>query len=679
MDIDKETVPFVPNYDGSHKEPSVLPTKLPNLLLNGTMGIAVGMATSIPPHNLNELCDAVSALIDDPNLTVEDLVEIVKGPDFPTGGIIYNKKDILAAYATGRGGVVLRAVAEIKENKTGQFQIIVSEIPYQLNKAELIEKIANLVQEKKLEGIKDLRDESNKDGVRVVIDLKKDSYPKKILNQLFKMTELQTTFHFNMFALIDGIQPRVLNLKNVLEEFIKHRQVVIRARTVFDLNKAKERAHILEGLKMALDKIDLVIKTIRASKDKEEAKTELMAKFKFSERQTIAILEMRLQQLANLERQKIEDELKEKMALIKELEALLASEKKILAVIKDETAALKGKYGEERKTQIISHGVKEFTVEDLIPNEPTIIMTTTDGYIKRLPPDTFHQQSRGGKGVIGVTTKEEESVAQLLSTNTHDNILFFTNRGRVFQLFAYDIPQGSRTAKGQALVNFLQLAPNEKVTVMLAMSDLEEIKFLVMATRKGLIKKCALDEFANVRRSGLIALKLKTDDGMEWVRPSTGKDTIMIATKEGQAIRFDENDVRAMGRNAAGVHGVRLHGSDEVIGMDVVDPKNKQIEFLTIGENGLGKLTSVDSYKIQGRGGSGIKTAKVTEKTGFVIHASAVDIEKNKEKDIVLMSTKGQVIRLPFKSIPSSGRDTQGVRLMRFKEDGDKVVSVTLI
>ena len=679
FDIEKETVRFIPNYDGAHEEPTVLPTKLPNLLLNGTMGIAVGMATSIAPHNLGELCDAITALIDDPNLTIEDLVEIVKGPDFPTGGIIYNKKDILAAYATGRGGIVLRASAEIKENKAGQFQIIVSEIPYQLNKAELIEKIANLVQEKKLEGIKDLRDESNKDGVRVVIDLKKDSYPKKILNQLFKMTELQTTFHFNMLALVDGIQPRVLNLKNVLEEFIKHRQVVIRARTEFDLNKAKERAHILEGLKMALDKIDLVIKTIRASKDKEEAKTELMAKFKFSERQTIAILEMRLQQLANLERQKIEDELKEKMALIKELEALLASEKKILGVIKDETNELKEKYGEERKTQIISHGVKEFTVEDLIPNEPTIIMTTTDGYIKRLPPDTFRQQSRGGKGVIGVTTKEEESVEQLLSTNTHDNILFFTNRGRVFQLFAYDIPQGSRTAKGQALVNFLQLAPNEKVTVMLAMSDLENIKFLVMATRKGLIKKCALDEFANVRRNGLIALKLKADDGMEWVRPSTGQDTIMIATKEGQAIRFKEGDVRAMGRNAAGVHGVRLHGSDEVIGMDVVDPKNKQVEFLTIGENGLGKLTSIDSYKIQGRGGSGIKTAKVTEKTGFVIHASAVDIEKNKEKDIVLMSAKGQVIRLPFKSIPSSGRDTQGVRLMRFKEDGDKVVSVTLI
>lgn len=679
FDIEKETVRFIPNYDGAHEEPTVLPTKLPNLLLNGTMGIAVGMATSIAPHNLGELCDAITALIDDPNLMVEDLVEIVKGPDFPTGGIIYNKKDILAAYATGRGGIVLRAAAEIKEGKAGAFQIIVTEIPYQLNKAELIEKIATLVQEKKLEGIKDLRDESNKDGVRVVIDLKKDSYPKKILNQLFKMTELQTTFHFNMLALVDGIQPRVLNLKNVLEEFIKHRQVVIRARTEFDLNKAKERAHILEGLKMALDKIDLVIKTIRASKDKEEAKTELMAKFKFSERQTIAILEMRLQQLANLERQKIEDELKEKLALIKELEALLASEKKILGVIKTETTELKEKYGDERKTQIISHGVKEFTVEDLIPNEPTIIMTTTDGYIKRVPPDTFRQQSRGGKGVIGVTTKEEESVDQLLTTNTHDNILFFTNRGRVFQLFAYDIPQGSRTAKGQALVNFLQLAPNEKVTVMLAMSDLEQIKFLVMATRKGLIKKCALDEFANVRRNGLIALKLKSDDSMEWVRASTGSDTIMIATKEGQAIRFKEDDVRAMGRNAAGVHGVRLHGSDEVIGMDVVDPKNKQVEFLTIGENGLGKLTTIESYKVQGRGGSGIKTAKVTEKTGFVIHASAVDIEKCKQKDIVLMSAKGQVIRLPFKSIPSSGRDTQGVRLMRFKEEGDKVVSVTLI
>jgi DNA gyrase subunit A len=679
LDIEKETVKFSPNYDGSHLEPSVLPTKIPNLLLNGTMGIAVGMATSIPPHNLGELCDGITTLIENPDATVEDLAEIIKGPDFPTGGIIYNKKDILSAYVTGRGGIVMRAKADIKETKNGQFQIIVTEVPYQVNKADMIEKIAALVQEKKIEGIKDLRDESNKEGVRVVIELKKDSYPKKILNQLFKLTDLQTTFHVNMLALVDGIQPRVLNIKNVLEEFIKHRQVVIRARTEFDLNKNKERAHILEGLKMALDKIDLIIKTIRASKDKDEAKVELMDKFKFSDRQATAILEMRLQQLANLERQKVEDELAEKRALIKELESILASEKKILAIVKTETTELKEKYGDERRTQIIAHGIKDFTVEDLIPNEPTIIMTTTDGYIKRLPPDTFRQQSRGGKGVIGVTTKEEESVEQLLSTNTHDNILFFTNRGRVFQLSAYEIPQGSRTAKGQAMVNFLQLAPNEKISTMLAMSDMESFKYLVMVTKKGLIKKTSIDDYANVRRNGLIALKLKLDDSMEWVRPSTGDNDIMIATKEGQAIRFKETDARPMGRTASGVRGVRLHGSDEVIGMDAVDPKNKNIEFLTIGENGLGKLTTIDDYKVQGRGGSGIRTAKVTEKTGFVVHASAIDTSKAGEKDIVMMSAKGQVIRMPFSSIPSSGRATQGVRLMRFKEEDDKVVSVTLI
>jgi DNA gyrase subunit A len=679
LDIDKNTVRFNPNYDGSQNEPTVLPTKVPNLLLNGTMGIAVGMATNIPPHNLGELCEAVIKLIEHPETSIDELGEIVKGPDFPTGGIIYNKKDILTAYATGRGGIVMRAKAEIKENKAGQFQILVTEVPYQVNKAEMIEKIATLVQEKKIEGIKDLRDESNKDGVRVVIELKKDSYPKKILNQLFKLTDLQTTFHFNTLALVDGIQPRILNLKNILEEFIKHRQVVVRARTEFDLNKAKERAHILEGLKMALDKIDLVIKTIRAANDKDDAKIELMKKFDFSDRQATAILEMRLQQLANLERQKIEDELAEKKALIKELESILASEEKVFEIIKQETNEIKNKYSNERRTQIIAHGIKEFTVEDLVPNEPTIIMMTTDGYIKRVPPDTFHQQSRGGKGVIGVTTKDEESVEQLLSTNTHDNILFFTNRGRVFQLAAYDIPQASRTAKGQAVVNFLQLAPNEKIAVMFAMSELANTKYLVMVTKQGLIKKTALADFENVRRSGLIALKLKSDDSLEWVRRSTGKDTIMIATYEGQAIRFDEVDVRAMGRTASGVKGIRLHGKDYVIGMDVVDPTNKNIEFLTIGENGLGKLTSTEDYKIQGRSGSGIKTAKVTDKTGGIIHASAIDMTQSKEKDLILMSAHGQVIRLPFSSIPSSGRATQGVRLMRFKEDGDKVVSVTLI
>ncbi len=493
------------------------------------------------------------------------------------------------------------------------------------------------------------------------------------------MTELQTTFHFNMLALVDGIQPRVLNLKNVLEEFIKHRQVVIRRRTEFDLNKAKERAHILEGLSMALDKIDLIIKTIRASKDKEEAKTNLVSKFKFSDRQAVAILEMKLQQLANLERQKIEDELKEKRALIKELESILASKVKILNIIKDETSEIKAKYGQDRRTQIIAHGIKEFTTEDLIPNEPTIIMVTTDGYIKRLPPDTFHQQSRGGKGVIGVTTKEEESVQNLVSTNTHDNILFFTNRGRVFQLMAYDIPQASRTAKGQALINFLQLAPNEKVTALLGMNDMNNRKYLVMVTTRGNIKKTALEDFANVRRSGLIALKLKADDNLEWVKPSTGTDEIMVATKQGQAIRFKEKDVREMGRTASGVRGMRLKSGDEVIGMDIVDPKNKSLAFLTVGENGVGKRTELDEYKVQGRGGSGIKTAEITAKTGNLTFAKVVDAIEAKEKDLLLMSAKGQVIRLPFSSISSSGRATQGVRLMRFKEDGDKVSSVTLI
>jgi len=679
FDIEKNTVDFSPTYDGSHTEPGVLPAKIPNLLLNGSMGIAVGMATYIPPHNLGELCDGVIKLIDQPKTTVEELAEIIKGPDFPTGGIIYNKKDIQTAFATGRGGIVMRAKADIQEHKNGQYQIIVTEIPYQVNKAEMLEKIAALVQEKKIEGIRDLRDESNKEGVRVVIELKKDSYPKKILNQLFKMTDLQTTFHVNMLALVDGIQPRVLNLKTILEEFIKHRQVIIRRRTEFDLNKAKDRAHILEGLKMALDKIDLVIKTIRASKDKDEAKKNLMNQFKFTDRQVTAILEMRLQQLANLERQKVEDELKEKKTLIKELEAILASGIKILNIIRQETSDIKTKYAEERRTQIIAHGVKEFTVEDLVPNEPTTIITTTDGYIKRLPPDTFHSQSRGGKGVIGVTTKEEEAVEHLLTTNTHDNILFFTNRGRVFQLMAYDIPQTSRTAKGQALVNFLQLAPNEKLSALLATSDLEKVKYFVMVTSKGLIKKTDLADFANVRKSGLIAIKLKTDDDLQWVKPSSGEDNVIIATKLGQAIRFKEKDIRSMGRAASGVRAMKLKSNDEVIGMDVFDNKEKHLEFLIIGQNGLGKLTAIGDYKIQHRGGSGIKTAKVTEKTGHIIYGSVVDKDKSANKDLLMMSSQGQVIRMPFSSIPSSGRATQGVRLMRFKEAGDHVANVTLV
>lgn len=679
-DIEKNTVDFGATYDGSHKEPRVLPSKLPNLLLNGSMGIAVGMATNIPPHNLGEICDAIIHLIDTPDASIDDLLNFMPGPDFPTGGIIYNKKDIAAAYATGRGGVVIRAKTEIQEGKADQFKIIVTEVPYQVNKAALLEKIAELVQEKKLEGIKDLRDESNKEGVRIVIELKKDSYPKKVLNRLFQMTDLQTTFHLNMLALVDGLQPRVLNLKSILEEYVKHRQVVVRRRTEFDLNKAEERAHILEGLKKAIDKIDAVIALIRASKDKEEAKANLMKKFDFTDRQATAILEMRLQQLANLESQKIEDELAEKLALIKELKSILESPKKMLSIIRTEVIDIKKDFANPRRTQIMANGVKEFSIEDLVPNEPTIIMATQDGYIKRMPIDTFRTQSRGGKGVIGLTTKEEDIIEHLISTNTHDNLLFFTNRGRVFQLRAYDIPMASRTAKGQALVNFLQLAPNESVSAILSMDDMTKYKYLVMVTNQGTIKKTELEDFKNVRRSGLIALKLKPDDMLQWVRPSSGEDDIIIATSQGQAIRFRESDVRDMGRTAAGVRGMRLKSNDVIVGMDVVAPelvKKKVLELLVVSKNGLGKRTEISEYKVQGRGGSGIKTMNITEKTGALINARIIN--NSIEEDLLLISAKGQVVRTPLKTISSLGRATQGVRVMRFKAEGDYVVNITVL
>lgn len=678
LDIESETVDFSPNYDGTHQEPQVLPAKLPNLLLNGSMGIAVGMATNIPPHNLTELCDGIIHLIDHPDAETEELTEFVKGPDFPTGGIIYDKKEIAQAYATGRGRVVMRAKTDIVEDKAGQFKIIVTEIPYQVNKATLVERIAELVHEKKLEGIKDLRDESNKEGVRVVIELKKDSYPKKILNQLFNLTQLQDTFNFNMLALVDGIQPRILNLKTILEEYIKHRKNVVRRRTEFYLKKAEERAHILKGLKIALDNIDAVIKTIKSSKDKDAARVNLMAKFKLTEIQANAILEMKLQQLANLERQKIEDELKEKLALIKELQAILASTKKIQEIVKKEVLEIKEKFGDERRTQIVAHGVKEFSSEDLIPNEDTIVMITADGYIKRLPPDTFKTQHRGGKGVIGVTTKEEDVVEHLFSTTTHADLLFFTTKGRVFQLKAHEVPQGSRTAKGQAIVNFLQLAPDEKVSAVLSLTDLGEFKYLVMVTKEGVTKKVDIKDFSNVRRSGLIALKLKGNDTLMWVKPSTGSDEIMLITSGGQSIRFKEKLIRAMGRNAAGVRGIRLKGSDKIIGMDIVDPNlAKSFQLFVISEEGLGKRTPLSQYRLQGRGGSGIKTAKVTKKTGKIIGAYVVNAKD--ERDLMIMSNKGQIIRLPFGTVSVSGRATQGVRLMRFKETNDKVASVTLV
>lgn len=682
MDIEKDTVNFVPNYDGSHKEPQVMPARLPNLLLNGTMGIAVGMATNIPPHNLSEICDGINHIIENPDCDVEELSQFVKGPDFPTGGIIYDIAAIKQTYATGKGGIVMRAKTEIIEDKAGQFKIIVSEIPYQVNKATLLEKIATLVKDKKIEGIRDLRDESNKDGVRIVVELKKDSYPKKILNQLFDLTPLQDSFHVNMLALVDGIQPKVLNLKMILEYYLAHRKEVVRRRTEFELNRAKDRAHILKGLKIALDNIDAVIKLIKKSKDKEEARVNLMKQFKLTEIQAVAILEMKLQQLANLERTRIEQELKEKMALIKELEEILASPKRILGLIKKDISELKANYGDERKTQIVAHAVKDFSVEDLIPNESTIVLVTADGYIKRLAPETFRTQSRGGKGVMGLTTKEEDTVEHLISTTTHSDLLFFTTRGRVFQLKAYDVPAASRTSKGQAIVNFLQLAPEEKISSILSMKELGEgdFKYLVMVTRAGCIKKVALTDFENVRRSGLIAIKLKDGDHLEWVKPSTGNDEIILVTALGQAIRFKEKNVRPMGRAATGVRGIRLKGKDEVIGMDVIDPTlitKNLLDLIVVMENGFGKRTNLKNYKVQGRGGSGVKTAKVTPKTGKIISAQVASSKD--ERDLIIISKFGQVIRLPFKSVSTLGRATQGVRLMRFKETDDRAASVTLV
>ena len=682
FDIDKNTVDFIPNFDGSHKEPRVLPAKLPNLLLNGTMGIAVGMATNIPPHNLKELAGAIDYLADNPEATIEDLMQFVKGPDFPTGGIIYNKKDILTAYATGKGGVVLRGRAEIEEQKSGGFQIIISEIPYQVNKADLVEKIADLVKDKKIEGIKALRDESDKDGVRIVIELKKDSYPKKILNALYKHTALQTVFHFNMLALVDGIQPKVMTLKMILEEYIKHREEIVKRRTQFDLDKAKDRAHILEGLMIALKNIDAVIKTIKASKDKEIAKFNLIKKFKLSERQAVAILEMRLQNLANLEQLKIENELKEKMKLIKELENILKSVAKIRSIVKNELKVLTDKYGDERKTSVVVGAVGEFSMEDLVPNEETVVMMTRDGYIKRLEPDTFKVQARGGKGVMGLTTKEEDTVQFMFTSLTHNDILFFTTKGRAFQLKVYEIPQASRIAKGTPVVNFLQLTSGEQIASILPLDKAVFSKYLFFATEKGLVKKVDLEAFKNVRRNGLIAIKIRDDDKLTWVKPTSGSDHIQLVTSQGQAIRFKEADVRDMGRGAAGVIGIRLHKDDTVIGMGVAKTdkeRKRSYQILTVMAHGFGKRTDFNAYKVQGRGGSGIKTAKVTDKTGKITNAFLVNADNMIGKDLIIISEKGQVIRTPFKSVSILGRDTQGVRIMRFKEIKDRVAGVTWV
>jgi len=671
-DIDKDTVDFRPNYDGSALEPVVLPAKLPNLLLNGQIGIAVGMATNIPPHNLGELVDGIQHLIKNPEATSADLANFVKGPDFPTGGTIYGQESIRNAYATGKGGVVIRAKAEIEEDKKGIHRIVVTEIPYQVNKTSLIEKIAELHHEKKIQGIADLTDESSRNGMRIVVTLKRDSYPNKIMNQLYKMTPLQTTFHFNMLALVDGIQPRIMNLETMLKEYLKHRQVVVRRRTEFELRKAKARAHILEGLKIALDNIDEVIKTIRASKSTDVAQAALMKKFGLTEIQAKAILAMQLRTLTGLEREKIENELAELMKLIAELEKILADENEILRVISEELQELKDKYGDERRTQIVPNELGKFSDEELVPNEQVIVTLTSGNYIKRVAASTYKAQGRGGKGIMGMTTKEEDVVEHLVQTFNHDFLLFFTNKGRVFRLKSYEVPSASRTAKGQPVVNLLQLQPEERVTALISLPAALNTGYLFMATRNGTIKKTALSDYANVRASGLITIKLDAGDELGWVKYTTGQDEIVMSTALAQAIRFKESDARPMGRATRGVRGIRLRPNDVVVGVAVA---KTDTELLVVMENGYGKRTKINQFATHARGGVGIKAGVVSDKTGKVVDVRAI---QSASDDLVIVSAQGIVIRLAVKDISLIGRATQGVRIMRMK-DGDKVASVALV
>jgi len=685
-DIEKNTVDFIDNYDGTRKEPIVLPSPLPQLLLNGSLGIAVGMATNIPTHNLSEVCDALIFLIDNPKATTEDLFQFIQGPDFPTGGIIYNKKDIISAYSQGKGPILIRGKTEIiEQEKTGKSQIIITEIPYQVQKSTLVEQFAKLVQEKKIEGIKDIRDESDREGLRIVVDLQKNAFPQKILNRLFKFSDLQKTFYLNMIALVDGIQPKTLSLVDVLNYFIEHRKQVVLRRTKFEIEKAKERAHILEGLHKCLSKIDEVIKTIKNSKNREDAQNNLMKKFKLTQIQANAILETKLAALAKLEREKIEEELKELLIKIKELNSILKSPQKIKEVIKKELKELKEKFGDERKTKVFSQPIGEISEEDLIPQEETIITLTQGGYIKRINPQIYKIQKRGGKGIIGMKTLQDDVVEHFLLCQTHDSLFFFTDSGKVFRTSVYEIPEGTRVARGRGLLNFLELSNTEKVLSLLTIGkeDTEQgIKDLVMITKNGIIKKTNLEEFKNVRRSGLISIKLKRDDLLKKVVKSTGNDEIIITTKKGQAIRFKEKEIREMGRPASGIRGINLRKGDKVAGMDIIKSpnqkdKNQKLQqyLLVVMENGYGKKTDIKEYRLQKRGGTGIKTANITSKTGEIIYST---ILIGGEEDLIVISQKGHVIRTNISSIPKLSRATQGVRIMKL-DDNDKVASATCI
>ncbi|MBN1219903.1 MAG: DNA gyrase subunit A [Anaerolineae bacterium] len=674
-DIDKDTIDWVDNFDGSLQEPQVLPARLPNLLLNGTSGIAVGMATNIPPHNLNEICDALTYLIDRyddfDEVTVDDLMKFVKGPDFPTGATIFGQEGLINAYATGKGRITMRAVAKIEEIKGNRHRIVVSEIPYQINKSSLLERIADLVREGRIKDISDLRDESDRAGLSIVIELKRGAQPKKVQNQLFKYTALQSTFGINMLALVDGV-PRLLPLKRALAEHIEHRRDVITRRTRFDLEKAKQRAHILEGLRIALGNLDEVIQTIRQSQDAETARTQLVKKFNLSEAQAQAILDMQLRRLAALERQKIEDEYQEVMQTIAYLEDLLANPEKILGLIKEDLAELKQKYGDERRTRILVDVTEDFDEEDLVKDEKVLISLTQRGYIKRVPVQTYRSQVRGGRGVTGMTTRDEDEVEFLFAASTLDTILYFTDKGKVYSEKAYQIPDATRTAKGSSIINLINISPGEKITATVAVPKFEQAKYLVMLTRKGRIKRVDLDEFSSVRPSGLIALNLDEDDELGWVKLTNGNNQIVIVSGQGQAIRFNEEDVRPMGRTAAGVGAMRLRAGDEIRGMDVVEAG---ADLLVVTEKGFAKRTSLGEYTLQRRNGSGIRTlAKSLNRTGEIVAARVV----SDKGDITFISRDGVILRTAIKSISQLGRATQGVRVMALKGD-DVVASVAVL
>lgn len=663
------------NYDGTIKEPKVLPSAVPNVLLNGTLGIAVGMATNIPPHNLKEVVDATTHLIDNKDATTEDLLQFIKGPDFPLGGIIFDQKAISHAYANGRGGVVCRGEAEIIENKAGSFQIVITSLPFRVNKADMVVKIADLHRNKKIEGIKGLRDESTSD-IRVVIDLKAGIHPQKVLNALYKHTQLEDAFHFNLVVLVDGV-PQTLSLKPILEEFISHRQEVVRRRTEFDLRKAQAREHILLGLKKALDHIDEIIKLIKASKDAATAKLNLIKKFKFSEIQAQAILDMKLQKLAGLERKKIEDELKEIQAFIKELMAILKSPKRMLEIIKTEMNEIVEKYGDERRTKVVKSGTKTISVEDLIPEEESVLVYTAGGYIKRTNPDEFKKQRRGGVGVVDLKAKEEDFVTMFLTTNTHSDLLFFSDKGKAYQIKMYDIPEGKRATRGKSIMNFLQIEGDEKITSILPMpKDVKQSDLsLIMITKNGVVKKTEAKNFHDVRRNGLIAINLKPEDELITARFVDKGDTVIMASSKGQSIRFKESDARVMGRTAGGVTGMKLSKDDFVVGANIIKKDYEKPHFFVMSGNGYGKKTNLEEYKIQKRSGSGIKTMKVTDKTGKLIVSKVLT---ENQHEIVAISQNGQVIRVDVNEIPSLGRQTQGVRIMKLRE-GDKIASLTCL